>query len=159
MTKIDTQAKKLYRSLKGNINIPNLIKYIESQGYSVVFIESEEGQAILKALNLDPGTKTAFSVSYDTHKYVFIYRERDTSSKIISLLHECGHIVLGHVEEIDLLDGRTIETEAETFVYTVLNYRENNANKYLPLFIAGGALMLIQGVKLYNLKRARRAEG
>lgn len=159
MNKIHTQANKLYRSLKGNINIPNLIKYIESFGYSVVFFHTEEGDEILRAYGLTHEDKKAFTYC-GTTKMVFIDGRLPTSSQIYSLLHECGHISLRHIGDgdIDLLDSRVIENEAEAFAYMVLNYHKIAEKQNIPLFIAGGALILMQGVKLYNLKRARRAE-
>ena len=160
MNKIHNEAKKLYRSLKGNINIPSLIKYIEKFGYSVVFFHTEEGDEILRAYGLTHEDKKAFTYC-GTTKMVFIDGNLPTRNQIYSLLHECGHISLRHIgdDDIDLFDSREIENEAEAFAYTVLNYHKIADKQFIPLFVAGGALILMQGIKLYNLKRARRAEG
>ena len=57
---------------------------------------------------------------------MFIDNTMHTNSKVYSLLHEIGHILLGHIGngDIALKDNRILENEAEAFVYAVLNKKK-----------------------------------
>ena len=143
MNIINNTSKKLHKSLKGNIDIPNLVKYLESIGYSVVFFNTEDGDELLKSYGINPGITKAFTYCGAT-KIIFVDGKLHTSDKLYSLLHECGHILLGHIgnNSIELLNKRSIENEAEAFVYAVLNYR-GSANKKSRSFIFIAILLVL----------------
>lgn len=130
MEKIDKQVRLLHKSLKGEITVPGLIRYLEHFGYNTVFFNTEEGDKLLDAVDIEQGETKAFTF-YGDAKIVFIDNEMHHSDKLYALLHECGHIVLGHIgnDTIHLQDKHTTENEAEAFAYRVLNYRNEQARE------------------------------
>ena len=148
MKDVKKEVKRLYKYTKGTISIPNLIKYIESLGYSVVFFNTSEGDALLSLYDIAPRDAKAFTV-YGTTKTVFIDNFLHTSDMIYSLLHECAHIVLGHIGNdcIHLQDKRKTENEAEVFAYEVLHYSERKWIK--PVLTTGLVLILLLCTSLF----------
>lgn len=145
MNKINKESKKLYKSLKGKIDTPSLVKYLETIGYSVVFFNTEVGDELLNAYDLHPENTKAFTYCGAT-KIVFVDSNLHTNDKVYSLLHECGHILLGHIGQnsIDLLNKRSIENEAEAFSYAVLNYNKAANRQNVSLLVV--ALLLVLSV-------------
>ena len=143
MNKINKQSKKLFKSLKGKIDTPSLVKYLETIGYSVVFFNTEDGDELLNAYDLNPKNAKAFTYCGAT-KIVFVDSNLHTSDKIYSLLHECGHILLGHIgkNSIELLNKRSTENEAEAFCYAVLNYNRTANIQSVSLFVVTFLLVL-----------------
>ncbi len=130
MEKIERQVRLLHKSLKGEITVPGLIKYLERYGYSTVFFNTPKGDKLLNAVDVEPGDAKAFTLC-GRAKLVFIDNELPHLNKLYALLHECGHIVMEHIGDntIHLQDKRTKENEAEAFVYRVLNYRNERARE------------------------------
>ena len=145
MNHIDKQAKVLYKSIKGDVSAPNIIKYLEKRGYSVVFFNTPKGDKLLETCGLEIGDTKAFTVC-GTTKTVFIDDLLHVTDKVYALLHECAHIVLGHIgnNEIHLQNKRKTENEAEAFAYKVLNYSPVSKIRNIVLSVLS-SLLLIAG--------------
>ena len=127
MNKITTDKiiKKLRKEYKGNIDIPNIIDALNKQGYDVVFFNNKEGDAVAAFYEMTDVLKRVNAITYSGEKQiVFINDNMHTQDKLYSLLHELGHIILGHIGhgDIELRDKRLMEMEAESFAYNVLHY-------------------------------------
>lgn len=124
MTKM---VKKFVRCLKGKVDALSIATYLRQIGYSVILFHTPEGDEYLKRYHLIVNEQTAFTFCGST-KIVFIDNNLSNSEKIYSLLHESGHILLGHIgnNTMDLRDKRTMENEAEAFAYAVLHFRQHH---------------------------------
>lgn len=115
------EAKKLVRKLKGNISYPTLERYIEKQ-YKIVFYNTEAGDAEIERYGLEHKTTLkAFTLSASA-KIIFIDGSLHTEDRLYVLLHEIGHIVLGHIGDGRLMTRHQLltEYEADSFAYEVL---------------------------------------
>ncbi len=120
----EKQARRLYKALKGRVDIHSIRDFLLHHGFAVVFFNTEEGDAILKSCEIQPLQEKAFTFC-GTIKAVFIDNNIPADDKLYSILHECGHILLGHLEDDQLhsSDNCKLENEAEIFAHTVLNYK------------------------------------
>lgn len=121
--KVKKIAKQVTKEFKGHINIIKLKECLKRQGYSTVFYNTPEGDAIINAYNLPDTTKIKKAFTYcGATKIVFVNYNDHMTDKIYSLLHELGHIVLGHLKDhsIALSDKELLELEAEVFAYEIL---------------------------------------
>lgn len=127
MDKIDKQVRLLHKSLKGEITVPGLIKYLEQFGYNTVFFNTEDGDDLIRRCGIERKGVPAFTYS-GIVKVVFVDDLSPINEKIYSLLHECGHIVLGHMEELEYhsMDKRSTENEVEAFAYASLHYQSRS---------------------------------
>lgn len=146
MKKIYKEAKKIYKSTNGNITVPGIIRFLESVGYSVVFFNTEEGDYLLQTYELYPCKTNALTYCGNT-KVVFVDNLLHPSDKVFALLHECGHILLGHLD--DMIDHRVYENEAEAFAYTVLHYTPPKTFRNI-LLCTLASLLLITGTLYFS---------
>ena len=110
--------------LRGNVDFDNVVEYIERLGYAVFFYTDEEADR----LNDEHGcnavdfrkTKAVTTVNKGQCFYaVFIHKRKGHSSKNElrnTVLHELGHILLKHLEDIGEHNRQMYETEASMFV-------------------------------------------
>lgn len=150
MNRLNKAAKKLFKDLKGIIDIPNLINYLKGLGYSTVFYNTPEGDQVLQAYDLPKKPNKAFTYSGIT-SIVFINNSLPTQNKIYSLLHELGHILLEDIDsdECYLIDNRVSENQAEAFAYAVLNYKRNNIPLlFVMCLVLTSAISVTVGYKL-----------
>lgn len=120
---IEKTAKKFAKAFRGELTFSNLKNYIEKTlHYTVLFFDSDIGKKELDRLGLViPETENSIVVNSHGSKIVFIRSTLAEDDKIQSLLHEAGHISLGHMEVSNLeLDSRKSERDAEKFSYAVL---------------------------------------
>lgn len=152
------KAKLLRKFTKGKISIPSLIKYLEKQGYSVVFFNTPEGNELLTLYGIEPGNARAFTYRGTTN-VIFVDNTICTSDKLYSLLHECAHIVLGHIGsgEIEFIDKRAAENEAEAFAYFVMNYSAIRRKTVVRTLIASVALAAVLFLSSSLLTKARHS--
>jgi len=99
----------------------------EKYGYTLEFfnipggdIELSRKYECLRGMKLSG--KDGFTICYGDAKLILIDDEMHPEHKLQTLLHEMGHIILGHVGsgKINYLDRRLIEFEANAFAYEVL---------------------------------------
>ena len=127
MDKIEKQVRLLHKSLKGEITVPAMIKYLERHGYNTVFFNTEDGDDLIRRCGIKRKGVPAFTYS-GIVKVVFVDDLSPINEKIYNLLHECAHIVLGQMSEAEIhtLDKRSTENEAEAFAYAALHYRRRS---------------------------------
>lgn len=135
-------ANKFYKKTKGNVNLKSIISQLRMLGYSTVFFNTPEGDEILSALSIFPQQVKAFTYCGSAN-IVFVDNNQHPADKLYSLLHELGHILIGHIGkgEIDLNNKRKIENEAEAFAYMVLNPPKRQ--KSLILFMLAAIILSI----------------
>lgn len=120
---IEKTANKFARELKNDITLHSVKSYVEKYlGYKVMYLGTEAGdREILKNSLLDHKNRPAFACETETSRIIFIDSTLSENDKLFLLLHECGHVLLGHTE-IDSceIDEKRAEKEANQFAYTVL---------------------------------------
>jgi len=155
--KLIKSAAKIRKALNNQITSENLIKYIQSLDFSVVFYDKDG--TVLKRYGLEEHieyskTVKAFTYTYLPYKYVFVSEDLSEETILIYLLHELSHIELGHMNKIkNLRNLQKEEMEAHTLTYSVLNPPKQNF-KTLCLLVAMvlsvGAIAGSKYVKLRN---------
>lgn len=132
---IQNNARILYKKTRGKITILNVIEFLKTCGYDVVFFNTPEGDELLARYGIE--LNGARSITYcGVTKVVFTDDTLHINDKLYALLHECGHIMLGHLEEnqIHSIGKRITENEAEAFVYEVMHFHRRP--KYIPALFA-----------------------
>lgn len=113
-----------------------------------MFIGSKSADEFIAKYHLEEHLqKRAFTYVKDI-KLIFLQQTLSDYERIRCLLHEIGHIKLGHIEKNGYeLDNMTSETEAEIFAHEVLFHRFD----YTPasFFIIGALLLLLALVTVY----------
>lgn len=132
---------KIKRALRGKrltyVNVENIL---QSLGYSVVLFNTYPGDMELERYELEEkkGKLKAFTYS-KTARIVFIDANLHADDKLYLILHELGHIVLGHVGDGKLVTRNQIliDIEADNFAYSILH---NNKRGWL--YVLFSALLL-----------------
>ena len=129
MNKEIKAAKRFAKTfLKGNVNFEAVSNYINKIGYTINFYNPSEVNILIEKYKLSDFSKTvhAFTVKAKEAKMVFIDRSMSAENKLRALLHETGHIVLGHMDiSSTIADKRLHDMQAETFAYAVLTYKKD----------------------------------
>lgn len=121
---------KIKRALKGKrLTFVNVENILQSLGYSVVLFNTYPGDMELERYGLEEkkGKLKAFTYSQTAH-IVFIDANLHADDKLYLLLHELGHIVLGHVGDGKLVTRNQIliDIEADSFAYSIIhNYKRS----------------------------------
>lgn len=121
---------KIKRALKGKrLTFVNVENILQSLGYSVVLFNTYPGDMELERYGLEEkkGKLKAFTYSQTAH-IVFIDANLHADDKLYLLLHELGHIVLGHVGDGKLVTRNKIliDIEADNFAYSIIhNYKRS----------------------------------
>lgn len=139
MNRIEREVKILHKSTKGEITVQSIMRFLEHQGYSVVFFNTDEGDHLLRSYGLYPCKTNAITYCGNT-KVVFVDENIHATDKLYALLHECGHILLNHLD--DMLNKRAYENEAEAFAYKALNYSPPKTLRNVLLSLLAVALII-----------------
>lgn len=125
MNHIKKVARRFIRDLHGNVNISDITHYIETKLYwRVIYYNTQKGDEFLR--DLDPKMsnfaekENGFCYKTVYGKYIFLDYERSDEQKLMALLHEVGHILLGHLDSGKLQNKTQNEIDANEFVKTVL---------------------------------------
>lgn len=129
MNKIKRAAKKYIKATNGN-NLSSAIDYLSVIGYSVIFFNTSPGDEAIRAYGLEweKDTLKAFTChEVNGISAVFIDNNLHINDKLYLILHEIGHILLGHVGDghIAYRDQLYSDIEADAFAFEVLNYKGN----------------------------------
>ena len=141
---IRTAHKFIRKTLKGKTDINSITMYLQRKGYAVTMYDNDEEDALILKHDLDSRVKIihAFTVVENNSRFVYINNALSAENKTYSILHETGHIVLGHLDSEDIVvNERRREMEAEAFAYAVLNPQKQNY--LIP------ALLIILGILLF----------
>lgn len=116
-------AKTLVRAVKGEVTFEALERYIEGFGYSVIIFTDTHKLLNRYVLEETAKTKSAFTYVDKHTKLIFIRETLHASDKLLLLLHEIGHVVLGHMEgeHLRVTDKYETEYEADHFAHLVLD--------------------------------------
>lgn len=151
--KIRRAAVKAYRLLNGKPESERIIAALKKIDYEVVFYNTVDGDAVVKAYGFQSlaASKNAFVCCGSKKRFVFVDNNLSASEKKYALLHEMGHILLGHVgnSTAHLLDSQTNEVEANAFVCEILSPTHT---AYLPFAVAVLLILsiMVQGFIRYN---------
>jgi len=118
-------AHKIKKSLKGNkltfINVENELKKL---GYIVVFFNTPKGDEEISRYKLENKKQTSKAFTYTRNAYiVFIDGNLHAEDKLHLILHELGHIVLGHIGDGKLItrDPILMDIEADKFAHDIIS--------------------------------------
>lgn len=116
-------AKKFLKGVKGEINFDTCEAYINTQGYKVFFFNTPNGDKEIYRYALTERASQVKAFAYrGTAKLIFIDANSSAEDKLYLLLHEIGHILLGHLEiKLSARSGILCDIDASTFAHCVLN--------------------------------------
>lgn len=115
MKNIIKQAKRFNKKAGGIPTFEKAKKFIEEKGYAVILFDKSCDEIKIYSLQDIAAKRDAFIYS-DNVRIVFIKKSLDEYTKLTHLLHEIGHIVLGHLDN-EVLRAETKEHEANAFAY------------------------------------------
>lgn len=159
---IEQKAKKFAKQLKNNIVYSSVKEYAETKlCYKVLYIGSKQGEEKIKELGLEKERKLkAYTYRTAATRIIFLSSLPETE-RLLVLLHECGHIELGHLDVPSYeLDSIKAEQEADQFAYAVLMAGAKQANNvYKKLSIILGILFIISvivfsGITAFNFGKS-----
>lgn len=108
-----------------NLNVTNLRKIIESLDYGIVdyWVNAENEPdtiALLEETHTTQFSQYAKGFTYcsQEEKLVFICADMSADDTVEVLLHELGHIVLGHINAEETVTGTSIKKEYEAFCFS-----------------------------------------
>lgn len=120
---IEKEAIKFAKNFAGELTFTELKSYVEKHiRYKLLFFDTELAQRELLRLNMKiPKSEKGLAVNGGTSKIVFLKSNLSEDEKIQCLLHEVGHIILGHLDIPSReLNREKAEHDAELFSYMVL---------------------------------------
>lgn len=117
-------AMKFYKMTGKKPTVQNVVSGLEQLGYGVILFNTPQGDELIESLGLDKdkNTTNAFTTG-GAARFVFLNNNISSSDKLYALLHEAGHIMLGHVGTgaMKWLDSSTMESEANAFAAEVIS--------------------------------------
>ena len=114
--------------LHRKLNFENILDYIKRLSVSVMFYDDVEAQALEKTLSctgdrLRFSKVSAMTVMYAKSKQYIVYFNEskiEKADKGKCALHELGHILLKHLDDIDESNRSTYEREADLFANMII---------------------------------------
>lgn len=131
MRNIERISKNLKKELGKEINMDALSAAFTKRGFTLLYLESEDGAEQLQLHCLEEYAKNKKCFTYiSSVKLVFVDGTLNVYDIIKLLLHELAHIELRHIGYADrhVYDEVSAEIEADAVVYNVLN---TNGKKYI----------------------------
>ena len=115
---IEKCARRISRKHIGKITVSNVSTYLHKEkGYRVLYIGTPSGDDAIQKYCLQAYIKRKSFTYSDKSKFVFLHNEHDNDDKLSLLLHELGHIELGHLSVAHDPDCINTERQAEVFAY------------------------------------------
>lgn len=144
---INKIARRFLRKIGGKPDVTAIIGYIESLGYDVYFTDTAQATAIIKSLQFDVdavSNRKAFTFSRPI-RAIFINGKLSENDKLVALLHEVGHIVLGHLDATTHIvkDDENAEAEAQTFANLVASGEIETHKRYGTVVTTVAVLCLV----------------
>ena len=118
-----TAGKKIIKALRKKLSFENAEEITNNLGYSVVFFNTAVGDAELERYDLIEEKESLMAFTYfENARIVFIDGKLSVEDRLYLLLHEIGHIVLGHLES-DIFNRNKVlmDIEADNFAYKVIH--------------------------------------
>lgn len=126
----------------------------KAEGYNIVefnhLCNDKDVNVLVEALHLTEYVRSAKGFTYADNNYriIFLHEDLNDTEKTVVLLHELGHIVLGHLSSNNIIGNDVVqEFEANEFSHYVAN-RSNldrfydSARWHKKWYIAGIAVIL-----------------
>ncbi len=143
MNRVEKGIKHFLKHYKGELTFYDLYNYVENElHYKVVWFGSTYAERFLPNIapkvfeQLNPDEKgIALYANNGAAKLVFLKKDMSDIEKITTILHEMGHIILGHLEE-SITPLEVFETDADIFahvVYHTLNTKSERKAKRLKV--------------------------
>lgn len=151
MKNIEKEARKLRKALHGQINFESLANHMESIGFAVILFN--DANKLIKRYSLEETAKakSAFTYVDKTSSLIFIRESLHANDKLLQLLHEIGHITLGHLKGNHLRVTEIAETEYQANHFAHLVLRPKTFPAFLfPLGICILSTLLLVSL-LYNI--------
>lgn len=129
---IEKKASKFFSGFQGELSFSNLKRYVEaSTGFSVFLTDTRIAERELERISFKfPKREKAVTVTSGGSKMIFIKKNLSEEEKISCLLHEAGHVVLGHLDVPTAEVDRTlIELQASSFAVHSRVFLETRAMK------------------------------
>ena len=158
---IKKEATKVKKALRDEITLEAIAGYVRKTGYGLVFYNTTRGDEELQRYGLleTARTKSAFVYS-EIARIVFVDDNLSHDDKTRRLLHELGHVVLGHLDtgDFSLKDQARIELEAQTFAYMMLDDTYRPKAYRLTVVASVLCVVLACGLLVQQAQHARRIE-
>lgn len=136
--KIESAVKRFTKSVK-SVDFENAKLFAESIGYRVVFFHTTKGDEIIRKTGCEEEAKhyKAFTWCKINNLIVIDYNQ-PCETRFYLLMHEIGHILLGHIgNNVQHMENPILmDAEASSFITAVLNYRQNRTAKAFRTMIA-----------------------
>lgn len=136
---VEKEALQFAKNFKEELTFTDLRKHLEQKiNYKLLFLDTELAQAELVRLNVKiPRNEKSIAISSATGKIIFMKSNLGEDDKIQCLLHEIGHIILGHLNIPSReLNREKAERDAELFSYIVLaNVKRRSATPNKKLLV------------------------
>lgn len=144
-------AIKFYKSLDRKLTSQAVVSVLNKDGYDVIFFNTPEGDTALKAYGLFEYSKTTDAFTFcNKTKIVFVNEKLTEPDRLRVLLHEAGHIKLGHIDTDDVhqSDNPIMEAEANAFMLEVMS-----PTSFIPrpAVVVSALLVVLSFVCGYNL--------
>lgn len=117
----------IVNELHNDISEKKLTELLFSIGYNVLFGHSNDNNKVIESIGQTEFSKKVRAFAYaDTNgnRIVFINTQKNKNGYLHSLVHELGHIVMGHLNSWgnEKLSESEKEAEAETFAKVMLHH-------------------------------------
>ena len=146
MKKIIKSAVKKYFKYAKRSEYKNAEQCAERLGYNVVFFNTPQGDEMLAQCECVEFAKTRKAFTYSgAVRVIFIDNRLSPEDKFYVLLHEIGHILMGHVGDGKAYSRNSIVMDIETnaFVNAVLEHKKINV-----LSVLSAAVILMVGMAM-----------
>lgn len=137
---IKQESKRILKLLNYDVTLENLLATLQNDNREIYFYNNSNtiGDKIIDAIHEKEYAQTVKSFSYekDSQQFIFVKSNLDYNEKRFLILHELGHLLLGHNRhKVSYYETNLqCENEANSFANAVLNHRYNRQSKTIALF-------------------------
>lgn len=118
---IKRTAKIFLRKMGGHTTFSDIRYYLDRIGWKVYLFNGsdDKGDTLIETLKLQvfANNKRSFLATREGHRFIFIRSRMPENEAIYYLLHEVGHIMLGHLDYRDNIIIDTVEKEEEANLF------------------------------------------
>lgn len=136
---------------KSRISFESVATALKNRGCIIQFYELGKKDPMFFRHEVEELAQTvdAFTAKKDGTEIIFIQKGLTCEDKLYLLLHEAGHIILGHINtDVSVSNVRLQDMEADTFAYTVLTSPRlsRSGTAALPIWLLSMALCFTAGL-------------
>lgn len=136
-------------------NFKSVRNAAKAEGYTIVefnhLCNDKDVNVLAEALHLQEYVRTAKGFTYADNNYriIFLHEDLSDTEKTLVLLHELGHIVLGHLSSNNIIGNDVVqEYEANEFSHYVANRSKldrfcHSARWHKKWYVAGISIVLL----------------